>query len=355
MGIDFAIAGIGAAGEMHARAIADAEGADLVAGSCRTESKGEAFADEFDCAWYADTGAMLDDEDVDAVSVCTPSGTHAEVVTEAAQAGAHVLCEKPLDVYADRMDAMIEACDDAGVTLAGVFQKRFDPAARRAKAAIDDGTLGDLVLADTRAKWFRSQSYYDSTGWRGTRDVDGGVLMAQAIHLIDRLLWFAGGVEEVWAATDNVDRALECEDTAALALRFENGALGTIEGTTAVKGGQTATEVNGTDGSLTVDGDGLSHFEVGTGEESQFHAETDARSVETDDVEWGDNHDTTVQDFVDAIREGRDPAVTGREARRAVDLVLAAYAAAERGEPVRPSDVRDGSIGGPQVRAEDRE
>ena len=355
MEISVAIAGIGAAAEMHARAIADIAGADLVAGSCRTESKGEAFADEFDCEWYADTEAMLDAEAIDAVSVCTPSGTHADVVTAAAQAGAHVLCEKPLDVYADRMDAMIEACDDAGVTLAGVFQKRFDPAARRAKAAIDDGTLGDLVLGDTRVKWFRSQPYYESSEWRGTREMDGGVLMSQAIHMIDRLLWFAGDVDEVWAAVDNVDRTLECEDTVALALRFENGALGTIEGTTAVRGGHTATEVNGTRGSLTVDSDGLSHFEVGTGEESQYHAETDARPVETADIEWGDNHHAMVQDFVDAVREGRDPAVTGREARRAVDLVLAAYAAAERGDPVRPSDVRDGSVGGPQVRAEDRE
>lgn len=355
MGIDFAVAGIGTIAEIHAQAIEDVEGADLVAGSCRTESKGEAFAEAFDCEWYADTAAMLESADVDAVSVCTPSGTHAEVVVEAAEAGVHVLCEKPLDVYADRMDAMIEACDEAGVTLAGVFQERFDPAARRAKAAIDDGTLGDLVLADTRVKWFRSPSYYESGQWRGTREMDGGVLLAQAIHMIDRLLWFAGDVEEVWGAVDTVARPIECEDTAALALRFENGALGTIEGTTAVKGGRTATEVNGTEGSITVDGDGLSQFDVGTGEESDYHAETDARAVETDDVEWGETHRATVQDFVDAIHEGRDPAVTGREARRAVDLILAAYAAAERGEPVRPSDVRDGSVGGPQVRAEDRD
>lgn len=355
MEINVAIAGIGAAAEMHARAYTEIKDVDLVAGSCRTESKGEAFADDFDCEWYSDTETMLNAENIDAVSVCTPSGTHADVVTEVAQTGAHVLCEKPLDVYADRMDAMIEACTDAGVTLAGVFQKRFDPAARRAKEAIDGGTLGDLVLADTQVKWFRPQQYYDSTEWRGTRDMDGGVMLAQAIHLIDRLLWFAGGVDEVWAATDSVDRTLQCEDTAALALRFENGALGTIEGTTAVKGGQTATEINGTSGSLTVDDSGLSHFEVGAGEESQYRAETDTRVVETDDIEWGDNHGAMVRDFVDAIRESRDPAVTGREARRAVDLILAAYAATERGEPVRPSDIRDGSVGGPQVRAEDQE
>lgn len=355
MGITIAIAGIGAAAEMHAQAIGDIEDAELVAGSCRTESKGTAFADKFDCEWYADTETMLDAKDIDAVCVCTPSGTHAEVVTKAAQAGAHVICEKPLDVYADKMDTMIEACDEADVTLAGVFQKRFDPAGQRAKEAIDGGTLGDLVLGDTRVKWFRPQSYYDSGEWRGTRDMDGGVLMSQAIHMIDRLLWLTGDIDAVWAAIDNVDRLLECEDTAALALRFENGALGTIEGTTAVKGGQTATEINGTNGSLTIDGDGLAHFEVGTGEESKYHAETDAQNVETDDIEWGDNHNAMMRDFVDAIREGREPAVTGREARRAVDIVLAAYASAERGEPVHPSDVRDGAVGGPQVRAEDRE
>ncbi len=353
--VRYGVVGCIGIGQTHGEAVSAADGAELVACADLVEENARAFADEFGCAAYTDAAEMVDDADIDAVSVCTPSGTHADVVTEVAEAGANVLCEKPLDVYADRMDTMIEACDEAGVTLAGVFQKRFDPAARRAKEALDDGALGDVALADTQVKWFRSQPYYDSGEWRGTRDMDGGVLMNQAIHMIDRLLWFAGDVKEVWGPLDNVDRVLECEDTAALALRFESGALGTIEGTTAVKGGRTATEVNGTDGSLTVDDSGLSRFEVGTGEEAHHHAETETQPVETDDVDWGDNHDAAVQDFVDAVREGREPAVTGREARQAVDLILAAYAAAERGEPVSPRDVRDGSVGGPQVRAEDRE
>jgi len=351
--IRYGIIGCVGIGGTHAEAVRNAEGAELVACSDVVPENADAFAEEHDCAAYTDTTEMIDDADVDAVSVCTPSGTHSEVVQEVAAAGANVLCEKPLDVFADRMDAMIAACEEADVTLAGVFQRRYDPPARGAKAAIEDGELGDVVLGDTALKWFRSQEYYDSGDWRGTREMDGGVLMNQAIHMIDRLRWLVGDVAEVTAHVDNVDRMLECEDTAAMALRFADGPLGTIEATTAVKGGETRTEVNGTEGSLAIAGDGLS-LEVGTGEGSPYHAETESVADPAETSPLGAGHDATVQDFVNALREGREPAVTGREARKPVDLILAAYASAERGEPVSPEAVRSGDIGGPQVRAEDR-
>lgn len=342
-------------GQTHGEAVQNANNVELVACADVVPENAESFAEDFDCTAYTDTAEMIEDADVDAVSVCTPSGTHSQVVVEAAEVGANVLCEKPLDVFADRMDEMIEACDEADVTLAGVFQRRYDPAARRAKRAIDEGDLGDLVLGDTAVKWFRSQEYYDSGDWRGTREMDGGVLMNQAIHMLDRLRWFVGDIEEVWATVDNVDRLLDCEDTATMAVRFEDGPLGTIEGTTAVKGGVTRTEVNGTEGSITIEDDRISRFEVGTGEQSFYHAETEPRDGEGEVSPLGEGHEAVVQEFVNAVREGREPAVTGREARRPVDLILAAYASAERGEPVKPADIRAGRVGGPQVRAEDRD
>jgi predicted dehydrogenase len=260
------------------------------------------------------------------------------VVVEAAAAGAHVLCEKPLDVYRERIDRMIEACDDAGVTLAGVFQYRFDPGSRFAREVVDEGRLGDLVLGDTRVKWFRSQDYYDSGAWRGTRDMDGGVLLNQAIHQIDLLQWLMGGVEEVQALTDAVARDLECEDTAAIAVRFESGALGTVEATTATKGGQSDTQLNGTEGSLTIAGGEVTHFEEGVGEAGNYNAETTSPEVDLEAYasEYGTGHDAVVADFVDALLEGREPEVTGREARAAVDLILAAYDSSETGERIEP-------------------
>jgi len=340
--IRYGVVGCAGIGTDHGDAVVDAEGAELVACADLDADAASDFADEYDCAAYTDTAEMVADADVDAVSVCTPSGTHADLTVEAARAGAHVLCEKPLDVYADRMDRMIDACDEAGVTLAGVYQKRTFDSAQRAKRAVEDGELGDLVLGDAQVKWFRSQPYYDSGEWRGTREMDGGAMLNQAIHFIDMLQWLGGGVESVQAMTDTLARDLECEDTAAIAFRFSNGALGTISVTTATKGGGDRIELNGTEGSLALTGDSITEFRVGTGEESHYSAETESVDVDIASHEWGDGHRAVVQDFVDALREGREPMVPGREARTAVDIILAAYESSERGERVALDEVRGG-------------
>jgi len=335
------VVGCAGIGPTHAEAVRSVEGAELVACADLDADAASEFADEYDCAAYTDVGEMVADAGVDAVSVCTPSGTHADVTVEAARAGAHVLCEKPLDVYAERIDRMISVCEEEGATLAGVFQKRTHESAQRAKRAVEDGEVGELVLGDASVKWFRSQGYYDSGGWRGTRDMDGGVLMNQAIHNVDKLQWLAGGVEAVRAATGRLARELECEDTAAIALEFENGALGTISATTATKGGADRIELNGTDGSVVLGPEGIREFEVGTGEESDYGAETESRDLVVDDEEWGAAHAAVVRDFVEAVEEGREPMVPAREAREAVDVVLAAYESAERGERVALDEIRD--------------
>lgn len=343
--IRYGIVGCAGIGNTHASAVDAAEGATLVACADLDADAARTFADEHDTdAWYDDVTAMIEDSDLDAVSVCTPSGTHADVTVECAESGAHVLCEKPLDVYADRMSRMIDACDEAGVTLAGVFQKRFLPPSQRAKSIVDGGDLGELVIGDEQVKWFRSQEYYDSGAWRGTRDMDGGVLLNQAIHGIDRLQWLMGGVTSVQAATDTIGREMECESAAAISLRFQNGAIGTISATTATKGGTDRTAINGTEGTLSLIGSGIESLEIGTGEEQHMNAETTSYDIDVDEFEWGDGHDDVVQDFVDALREDREPAVPGREARKAVDVILAAYASDARGESVSVDDVRDGNV-----------
>lgn len=237
---------------------------------------------------------MIEDSGLDAGSVCTPSGIHADVTVTAAEAGAHVFREKPLDVYADRMDRMIDACDRNGVTLAGIFQKRFALATRRAKEAINVGGLGEIVVGDAAVKWFRSQEYYDSGRWRGSRDMDGGVLLNQAIHSIDRLQWLLGGVESVQAVTETHHRELESETTATLSLRFENDALGTVSATIATKGGTDRTEINGTDGSIVLSGTDLVTYETGTGDKDPYEAETESRGTAVEDFEWGNGHTAVV-------------------------------------------------------------
>lgn len=333
--VRYGIVGCAGIGNAHAAALDEIDGAELVACSDLDEAAAREFVDEHapEASAYSEAGEMIRESDVDAVSVCTPSGTHADVVCEAAEAGADVLCEKPLDVYRERVDRMVETCEREGVTLAGVYQWRFDPESRRAKAAIESGDLGEPVSASLTVNWFRSQPYYDSGEWRGTRAMDGGVLLNQAIHAIDRLQWLLGGVESVAALTGSLAREMECEDTAAIAVRFGNGALGTIQATTATKGGSRRTEVDATEGSLSIDDDGLS-VEVGTGEEGFYTAETEPVEVDGGAHEHGTGHVGVVRDFVEAVRTGGEPAVPAREARVAVDTILAVYDSAETGERV---------------------
>jgi predicted dehydrogenase len=207
------------------------------------------------------------------------------------------------------------------------------------------------VLGDEAVKWFRSQEYYDSGAWRGTRDMDGGVLLNQAIHGIDRLQWLMGGVESVQAQTDTIGREMECESAAAMSLRFRNGAIGTISATTATKGGTDRTDINGTEGTLSLSATDSVSLTIGTGEEAHMNAETESCDIDVDHFEWGEGHAAVVQDFVDAVREDREPAVPGREARKAVDIILAAYASDARGETVSVDDVREGRI--PEANADD--
>ncbi|WP_123535369.1 Gfo/Idh/MocA family protein [Halosimplex salinum] len=337
----YGIVGCAGIGNTHAEAVQSADGATLAACADLDSEAAATFADEHDVAeTFEDPATMVAEGDVDAVSVCTPSGTHADVTTAVAEAGAHVLCEKPLDVTAERVDRMVRVCDEAGVTLAGVFQRRFDPAVRRARRAVEEAEIGRPILGDTHLKWFRSQRYYDSAEWRGTREMDGGAFMNQGIHSLDALQWVMGGVESVQAETGALARELECEDTGAMVLQFENGAIGTVAVSTAVTGGTDRTEINGTEGSFSLGDAGLTDFRVGTGEQSKWSAETEEREVEGDPHEAGEGHDGVVQDFVDAVREGREPEVPGYQARAAIDIILAAYRSAETGERVRLDEIR---------------
>ncbi|GAB3673098.1 Gfo/Idh/MocA family protein [Halopiger thermotolerans] len=321
----YGIVGATGFGSNHAAAVESIDGAEVVAGTARSEESIAPFADEYDATGYTDHREMFEAEALDAVSICTPSGTHAEIAVDAAEAGLHVLCEKPLDVYIDRVDRMIEAADRNGVRLGGIFQRRFTPERWTARRWVEDGRFGDLILADTSVKWHRPQRYYDDH-WHGQRDLDGGVLIQQAIHFVDLLDWLTGGIERVSAETDTIAHEMECEDLAVVSLEFANGARGVIEATTAVRGGEDRVELNGTEGS----------YNSGT-----FVLEDE--EVEPDIVEppTGTGLEGQVRDFLEAIREDREPLVSGRDARRAVEIVLAAYASADLGRPIDVDEVRE--------------
>jgi UDP-N-acetyl-2-amino-2-deoxyglucuronate dehydrogenase len=328
----YGIVGCSGVGNTHAKSIAAADGVDLVAGIDLDESAAAEFAERHDTVAYTDLEAAIKEAGVEAVSICTPSGTHASLVVECAELGLDVLCEKPLDVTTARVNRMIAACKDADVTLAGIFQRRTHPGVRRAREAVVGDELGPLVLADVAVSWQRSQEYYDSAEWRGTREMDGGVMMNQAIHGIDMLQWLGGGVERVSADLDTLAHDIGVEDTAVVNLRFHSGARGQIRATTAAHEDHPVTlSLTGEHGSIRLEDESFKRFETRDG----------TVEFDTERAEYGVGHERQVQDFVNAIRESREPLVPAREARKAVDVILAAYASDERGEPVTVTEIRE--------------
>jgi len=341
----FGIIGPGTIGGFHAKAIAEVDGAELSAVYGRTATTREAFAAEHGAEACASLGELLDR--VDAVTIATPTGAHGEPAMAAAEAGKHVLCEKPLEVTADKADAIIAACREAGVVLAPVFQQRFGAAAQLVKRAIDSGRLGDLRLASARIRWFRDQAYYDSGGWRGTWELDGGgCLMNQGIHTIDLLLWFAGAVDAVSGRIATVDHErIEVEDLAAASLRFASGALGTIEGATSCPPGQDAiVEISGSRGTVRLEADRLAAWEM---------ADEDALDAEAAELMGGasalgsgaadpkaisvEGHKRQIADLLAAVAEHRVPALDPAEARRPIACICAVYESARRDStPVAP-------------------
>lgn len=339
--LHYAVVGCSGVGRTHADGVRDADGVELVAGVDLDDDAAREFTEEYDVAGFTDLETAVEEAGIDAVSVCTPSGTHSSIVVECAGLGLDVLCEKPLDVTAERVNEMVAACEEADATLAGIFQRRTHPGARRAKQAIAEGEFGSLVLAAVDVRWHRSQEYYDRAEWRGTRAMDGGVLMNQAIHGIDMLGWLGGGVGRVSADLATLAHDIEVPDTAVINVRLGSGALGQIRATTAAHGTEpdaaqathpVALDLTGRDGSLRLVRDEIESFETSEG---PVEVDLDDRS------EFGVGHTMQTQDFVDSLHENREPMVPASEARKAVDVILAAYESDERDEPVDIAEIRE--------------
>src|SRR5919112_1269422 len=233
MGVEklrFGILGCGVIGPHHSKAIAGLESAELVAVADVVPEPAEELAGEFGCAHYASLEEMLSGVDLDAVCVCTPSGMHADGAITALEAGKHVVIEKPVDVTLEAADRLIEVQRATGRRVTVVSQHRFDAATRAVRAALARGEFGRLTSGSADVRWWRSQSYYDSGGWRGTWELDGGgVLINQAIHSIDLLQWLMGPAVQLTAYTGLLaHERIEVEDTAVAILKFEESAPGTI-------------------------------------------------------------------------------------------------------------------------------
>lgn len=339
----FGIVGCGVISGTHGKALQklQEEGmATLVAAADQDKSRAEKFTAEFGGAACGSLDELLARGDIDAVTICAPSGMHGRMAVQAAKAGKHVLSEKPLDVWIDAVDEAIAATTAAGVVYGGIFQERFTADAQKLKRAVDSGAFGDIILACAETKWYRSQDYYNTGSWRGTWELDAGVFSNQGIHSLDKVQWLAGEVVEVLSATltPGFHRKIEGETLGVATVRYATGALGTITMTTlAYKGFPERVDVSGTTGSGMLVGDHLAHFttkepfETGNTEVAATGGDNAEDKAQDPTAVGTEGHLSNIRDFVLAVREGRDPLVSAKEARRAVNLLNLIYKAAKVG------------------------
>jgi UDP-N-acetyl-2-amino-2-deoxyglucuronate dehydrogenase len=332
----FAILGPGIVADFHRQGIeANANlGAQLVAVGHYNPARFTELSATFGVPCLTED-EVLAHPDVDAVCICTPSGQHSHQAINAAQAGKHVLVEKPIDVNLAAADKMIAACEQAGVKLGVVFQRRNEPYFARAHQAIQAGDFGELTLGVITIPYHRPAGYFNLADWRGTWAWDGGgVLMNQGIHLVDLLLWFMGDPIEIRAHAATLHRDIEVEDTITATLRFANGALATITATTtAAPGFPHRVEIYGTGGGFQVEGNTVKKWDLVNPGSAKIVApplggNVDAGAGSDPKGEGAALFTPVYRDFIEAVRENRPPRIDGREGRRSLAAVLKIYEAA---------------------------
>ena len=338
----FGIVGAGAISQLHARSIAEIENVRLAGFYDLYAPAAEARAQEYGVKAYREYQDMLDDPAIDAIIIATPSGMHRDTAVMAAEAGKHIICEKPMEITVRRIDDIIEACDRNNVLLGGIFQMRFSEPIRLVREAMSAGRFGKMVLASGVMRWYRTPEYYSSSNWRGTWDIDGGgALMNQAVHMVDVLIHINGDVESVSAVAGTLSHDIEVEDNLCAVLKYRNGSFGTIEvSTSCAPGFPRRMEFSGVNGTVTFEEDKILRWEFS--EPLEEDAKLVAESSQKESAHGGrtplgisiNGHKAQLEDFACAIREGRKPAVDGREARRAIELICAIYESAKSGKTV---------------------
>ena len=335
--IRFAIIGCGRIAPKHADSIVALPEAELVAVCDIVPELAQAFADKYGAEPYTDYLEMLKRDDIDVVTIATSSGLHAEIGIAAAEAGKHVLVEKPMAMTLKTADEMIAACHKAGVKLGVIHQNRFNDSIKLLRTALEDGRFGKLTHGQATVRWNRNDNYYTQAPWRGTKLQDGGVLMNQSIHNIDLLQWTFGPVESVFGYTATFMRKIEMEDMGAAVIKFKSGAIGLIEAASTIYPTNIEETLNvfGETGSVIVGGIAVNRIEVWELPDSVEEKKEIFASQEGDPPNvYGFGHRELILDIIQAIREDREPAIPGEEGRKALEIILAIYKCQETKEPV---------------------
>ncbi len=337
----FALVGCGRISKNHIEALKQLEEenkAKLVACCDIIPERAETAAEKTNSKAFTSYEDLLKEKDIDIVSICTPSGMHPRHTIMAAQAGKHVLSEKPAGTKLSEVDAAIDACDEAGVRYFVVKQNRFNKTVQLLRKALDENRFGRIYMLMANVLWTRPQEYYNQAPWRGAWEFDGGCLCNQAAHYVDLMQWMGGAVESVQAFSATLARRIEAEDTIVVNLRYRSGALGSINVTT-------LTYPKNLEGSITVLGEkgtvrigGIALNRIDTWEFDQSHpmdeeveqANTNPTSV------YGFGHLDFYNHVIEALNGNSNGMVEGREGRKTVEIIQAAYQSALSGGQVKP-------------------
>jgi len=355
LAFNIAILGCGKVAHLHAKAVQNLKNARLAGVWSRTPKTAIMFAAQYGTTFYAEIRDLVKREKIDLVIVCTPHPFHLQPVLEAAKAGANILVEKPLASTLEDSDKMIEACKKAGVKLGVISQRRWYEPVKRVKDAIEAGKIGRPVFGTINMLGWRDKKYYDADEWRGTWKMEGGgVLVNQAPHQLDILLWFMGEIDEVFGLWKNLNHPyIEVEDTAVAIVKFKNGGIGNIIVSNSQKPGiYGKVHVHGENGaSVGVQTDGGAMFIAGVpgyiepplndiwtidGEEKLLEKWKDADSAHFNSIDPMVYYmERQIEDFLRAIENNTEPLVTGEDGRRTVELFTAIYRSTRDNQPVK--------------------
>lgn len=339
--INFALIGCGRIARKHAEILGEGQlcGAGLAAVCDIREDRARHYGEKYGVPWYTDMHRMMAEsgKNIDVVSILTESGNHATHTLELAGYGKHIVVEKPMALTLGDADAMINACDAAGVKLFVVKQNRYNYPVQKLREALVEGRFGKLVMGTVRVRWCRTQEYYDQDSWRGTWSMDGGVFTNQASHHIDLLEWMLGEPESVFARSTTALVDIETEDTGVAIIKFSCGAIGIVEATTACrpKDLEGSLSILGEKGTVEVGGFAVNEMKIWNFVEPR---EGDIEALDTYRQNppnvYGFGHLGYLTQVVDAVTNKTPALVDGLEGRKSLELITAIYESIETGKEV---------------------
>ncbi|MGH7709875.1 MAG: Gfo/Idh/MocA family protein [Gemmatimonadaceae bacterium] len=331
-----ALVGCGRIARTHCEALTKVPGLRLTAVCDVLPDRAHAAGEEQGVPSFTSYEQMLAEAECDVVTICTPSGLHAQHGILAARAKKHVVCEKPMAISLSAADELVQVCDEAGVRLFVVKQNRLNPSIQLLKSAIDRGRFGRIYLANTTVRWARPQEYYDQAPWRGTWEFDGGAFMNQASHYVDLIQWLVGPVESVMAKTATLARKIEAEDTGVALLKFRSGALGVMEVTmlTYPKNLEGSITILGEHGSVKIGGTAVNrveHWQFADYDDDDKRIEQAATSPPN---VYGFGHEAYYKNVLAVLRGEARPDTDGRGGRKSLEIILGVYESAKTGREV---------------------